>query len=302
MKFQNFKQEVATFNECGYIILKDVVCHEKLLAFKATLTRLTDAVLERASKKLDSEWMRFASIDEKLIELKNNNPDHISLIQRIVSRTPEFFSLSSSMEALPFMRLLYGLDEPSPVYVINNGVVFTCPHDQANTAVSNFETDWHNDVFYTIPNTRFWQIWAPLLHDATIDIGALIVCPGSHKDGVGKQVMNIDVNYNQRYLMQTDVISNYTPKSVPVRLGDMMIFDSRLIHKSGKNSSTKIRCTMLGAYHDVMTPEFSPIGFEYKYYGKTPEAYFYEMFGDEEAKKIMFNDSANPELALKNGV
>jgi len=150
------------FQEHGYIVLQQAISKSLLDAFKETLGKLVDVFFI------------------------------VSVIQRIVSRTPEFFSLSSCINTMPWIKSIYGLDEKSPVYIINNGIVFTCPDDKNNKAVSNFETNWHNDIFYTIPKSHFWQVWVPLLHNATIEIGTLIICPGSHKDKNIKQ--QIDIN------------------------------------------------------------------------------------------------------------
>lgn len=109
-------------------------------------------------------------------------------------------------------------------------------------------------------------------------------------------------NYNNQYTIQPDKLYKYSPESIEVNLGDILIFDSHFVHKSGINSSNLVRCSMLGAYHDALCDEFSPISFECKYYRKTPEGYFYELFGDENAKKIMFDDMASEDLPIKTGV
>lgn len=292
--------EILLFKERGFLVVRNIVPNDLLFGFNQTLERLVnilfEAYLGRSCLKQDM------SCDSKIIALKNVNPHFISKIQRIISRTPEFFALSSCVNIMPFMRSLYNLDEKSPIYIINNGVVFTCPNDSLNKAVSNFETDWHNDIFYTIPNSRFWQVWVPLMHSATTEVGTLMVCPGSHKSGMIKQCIDINASYNNRYFINQEIVDHYSPESVEVNLGDILIFDSYLIHKSGVNASSIVRCSMLGAYHDASSSEFSPISFEYKYHGKTPEGYFYEVFGDEDAKKIMFDDIAGEFLPLKTGV
>lgn len=296
-------EEKILFRERGYIVIKNAFEYEQLIDFQKALENITSVFFERYVQQDNMTNRRsLLNCDEKIIALKNINPKYISIIQRIVSRSPEFFSFSSFTASMKFIRSLYELNETSPVYIVNNGVVFTCPNDQNNQYVSNFEIDWHNDVFYTIPCSKFWQVWVPLLHDATKDIGTLVVCPGSHNDGIGKQRINIDADYNHRYTIDPDSLSRYNPESIELQLGDALIFDSRLIHKSGANTSNNVRCTMLGSYHDATRQEFSPLGFEYKYYGETPEGYFHRLFGDENAKKIMFDDAAALDLPLRNGV
>ena len=296
-------EEHDYFNKNGYFVLENAISKDQLEYFKRTLNKLLDTLVNRADKELKIEKCSDGfSIDQKILYLKNINPEYISTAQRIISRTPEFFAINSAPDPISFMRSLYRLQDNSPVYIINNGIVFTCPNDNNSTATSNFKTDWHNDIFYTIPGSKFWQIWIPLLNNATSEIGTLIVCPGSHKDGVGKQKINIEVNYNNRYTMDQKYLSKYSPKSIQLNLGDILIFDSRLIHKSGENISDKVRCTMLGAYHDATTRDFLPVSFEYKYYNKTPEGYFYEIFRDENAKKIMFDDLVEGNLSFYTGV
>lgn len=292
------QNEIFFFQENGYIILEDVIPFHLLIALKKTLEKLIDHYY---CKHIIS-YQKYLTIDEKIIALKNFDPNVISIIQRIISRTPEFFSISSHCDVVSLMRELYQLTPDSPFYVINNGIVFTCPHDVANSSISNFHTEWHNDVFYTIPNSRFCQVWIPVLNEATPNIGSLIVCPGSQKAGIGKQKINLAANFNNRFTIDADTLTQYTPLSIEVKYGGMMIFDSRLIHRSGNNHSNLVRCTILGAYHDALTEEFSPVSFEYKYYKKTPEGYFYELFKDENAKKVMFEDLAADDLSLKIGV
>jgi ectoine hydroxylase-related dioxygenase (phytanoyl-CoA dioxygenase family) len=292
-------EEKKIYDEQGYVIIKNIIAMEQVLAFREMLNVLVDALLMKASTGREFTSL---SIDEKIITLKNISPDYVSHMQRVVTRSPEFFALTACVPVMTIMRSLYGLSLHSPVYQVNNGVVFTCPNDKANSSISNFETDWHNDVFYTIPGSQFWQVWMPLLNHGNTDIGSLVVCPGSHKDGVGKQHINVEAGYNNRYYIQEEDLSQYKPVSVDVNVGDIMIFDSRLIHKSGSNSSNKVRCTMLGAYHDVLNPAFSPVTMDYKYNGKTPEAYFYELFGDEAAKQIMYDDLAEADLSFKTGI
>jgi len=290
------------FSEKGFLVIKRAFSPEKILAFQRALEKLVNIFLAKIPRTALTENLTTLTCDEKIVLLKNHDANHISIIQRIISRTPEFYALASCDSIIEIIRSVYGLANNSPIYMLNNGIVFTCPNDSNSTAISNFETDWHNDVFYTLPNSRFWQVWVPLLHNATREIGTLMLCPGSHKQGIGMQRINMKADYNHRYTIVPDSLKSFSPISVEVALGDMMIFDSRLVHKSGINNSDFVRCTMLGAYHDASLPEFSPVGFEYKYYGKTPEEYFYENFGGDEVKKIMYANLADDDLARRRGV
>ena len=55
------------------------------------------------------------------------------------------------------------------------------PHDTLVYA------EWHQEIFFSVPESRYIQIWAPLTSDASVGKGALQVCVGSHKHGIIKQ-------------------------------------------------------------------------------------------------------------------
>ena len=190
------------------------------------------------------------------------------------------------------MRDLLDLPEDSPLYLLSNGIVFTNPNDGENKRSSNFELEWHKDTFFTIPKSRFVQFWGPVVNDSAEDIGTLMVCPGSHKHGNGKQRINTDISFNHRFCMAEGEVEKYDHVSVSLELGELMIFDGYLIHASGQNISDKVRMTMIGLCHDASREECEPVSTHYLYHGKTPEQWFYEEYGDESAKKIMFDQLA----------
>ena len=152
--------------------------------------------------------------------------------------------------------------------------------------------DWHTDVFFTIPRSQFFHIWAPFVHDATEELGTILVCPGSHKKEMVKQRIDIKAPYNHRYVVEPHEVDLYQPVHVETKRGNVVLFARDLIHRSGKNISQQVRYSMVGLYHDVAQPHFEPFTTEYKYFGQTPEAYFYEVFGDEDAKSIMYEQAA----------
>lgn len=101
--------------------------------------------------------------------------------------------------------------------------------------------------------------------------------------------------------MDPESIQEAEEKSIEVKLGQALIFDYRLAHRSGENTSDHVRCTMLGLMHNVSNPDFLPVSTHYAYHGLTPEAYFAEIFDSEDARKIA-HEQAAPTGEPKGGV
>ncbi|QLH41525.1 MAG: phytanoyl-CoA dioxygenase family protein [Coxiellaceae bacterium] len=161
------------------------------------------------------------------------------------------------------------------------------PKEKDTKRMSDIELPWHNEIFHTIPRSHFAQIWAPLLHPATEMIGTLVVCPGSHKSGLKKQVFHKEDLFFYRYTIDPAEIAKYQPTSVSMELGQALIFHHALYHRSGTNLSKQTRISITGSYHDIGSPAFKPLAVEYRYYGETPEAYYYELFHDPDAKELI---------------
>ena len=293
------------FEEQGYIVLDNAFDTNDLIGFRKTFRYVLKNVLEQAAKYYPNLNIHLendiADYNKALIDLRFANPEYVSVAQRLISRSPEFFRLSSDPKVFKAIRFIQNLPELSPLYLLSNGVVFTNPNDKGNKRSSNFELDWHQDTFFTIPRSRYVQFWGPLLHDSTEDVGTLVVCPGSHKDGYGKQRIHTDISFNHRYSMALGEADKYDHVSVNLKLGQLLIFHGQLIHASGQNISDKVRVTILGLCHDAARKECVPVSTHYLYYGQTPEAWFYEIYGDEKAKLIM-HEQAAPEGEPVGGI
>jgi hypothetical protein len=65
-----------------------------------------------------------------------------------------------------------------------------------------------------------------------------------------------------------------------MNLGEMMFFSGKLAHRSGTNSSSRVRYSLVGMYHDVSSKSFIAPKIAIEYRQQTPHEYFNEVFPD----------------------
>lgn len=190
-----------------------------------------------------------------------------------LSYTPAFLRLASSRKTSMMANVFLGRNPFEPLYCFSNRCLIQMPGDDSRTY------GWHQEAFYSIPNSRFVQTWAPLVSDTTRENGTIEVCVGSHKGGIVKQYWTEQEGRATQIIVDDELVANYEQRVMEMKLGQMMFFDSRLIHRSGKNTSGKPRYSLVGMYHAI-TPEFKAPKPRFEYRGSTPRDWYNQRFND----------------------
>jgi ectoine hydroxylase-related dioxygenase (phytanoyl-CoA dioxygenase family) len=103
---------------------------------------------------------------------------------------------------------------------------------------------WHQDEWY-FPFDRHPQVglWLAVT-EATLDNGCLWVLPGSHLEPVHEHVADRRPGANYGYV---EIVDHDMADEVPVMMqpGDLLVFHSRLMHRSTDNRSDRIRAAMV---------------------------------------------------------
>ena len=106
---------------------------------------------------------------------------------------------------------------------------------------------WHQDSLYFPfePARPVVGVWLAVT-EATLDNGCLHVLPGSHAEPVHAHVPDRRPGANYGYF---EIVDHDMSGSEPVLMsaGDLLVFDSHLMHRSTDNASSGIRAAMV--YH-----------------------------------------------------
>ncbi|MHB8466768.1 MAG: phytanoyl-CoA dioxygenase family protein [Acidimicrobiales bacterium] len=110
---------------------------------------------------------------------------------------------------------------------------------------------WHQDSYYFPfdPPRPIVGVWLAVT-EATLENGCLHVLPGSHREPVHRHLPDRRPGANYGYV---EIVDHDMDAAVPVLMdpGDLLLFDSHLMHRSTDNESTRIRAAMV--YHYAAT-------------------------------------------------
>jgi phytanoyl-CoA hydroxylase len=114
---------------------------------------------------------------------------------------------------------------------------------------------WHQDSYYFRfdPARPILGVWLAVTA-ATLDNGCLHVVPGSHREPIHDHVPDARPGANYGYV---EIVDHDMTGSVPVLMqpGDLLLFDSHLMHRSTDNVSDGIRAAMVYHYATTGTAE-----------------------------------------------
>jgi len=102
----------------------------------------------------------------------------------------------------------------------------------------------HQDYSFNSGSSNSLSIWIPL-QDTSISEGALLCSAGSHLKGVYE---------NSNGIIDDRHIFDFKP--VPVKLGEALILDQKLVHKSGVNVSDNIRFSVILRFSDLCDTDY----------------------------------------------
>lgn len=116
---------------------------------------------------------------------------------------------------------------------------------------------WHQDSYY-FPFSESHQVGAWLaVTRATIENGCLWVVPGSHREPVHEHVPDDRPNATRAY---TKIVDYDMSTKVPMEMavGDLLLFDSHLMHSSTDNESDEVRAAYVAHYSRAGVEDRTP--------------------------------------------
>ena len=267
------EEQVQSFDENGFLVVDDVFPKEDLHNFDAALHHIVKDVFRHALRVnpdiriSEEDW---EDTDRLFIELINLDKKYLEIIYDTVWQTGPFLSLVSNKNIRNCINQLLCRDSGAPLYGFINRCRMLPPGWYIGSA------EWHQEVFQTVPDSRFLHVWAPLVHNSLKSTGTLDICVGSHKAGIAVQEWREKDNGVSTCTISDATVSNYVQKTIDLDVGQAVVMSGLTIHRSGQNDSDNVRYAIVGVFHDVGDPNFRPVRYDFKYREQTPKEYFHK--------------------------
>ena len=223
------------FRENGYSIAKSIISEKKINAVLETIFRIY-LKYNPSSKLRDlQEPWNSDLFHEEIIKFRKSDPKRFSLLYDSTQTSASIMELLTSELIAKYSANL--LDTKNNELCITEGMIrMDAPGDKRNIA------GWHQEISYLRNNGIV--IWIPL-SDITPDLGPLQVCPKSHHEGELKVVQNKNLPGDVSTVSVDEVgpeyIAKYSIMDVEIKKGDVLFFDTELFHRSGVNTSNRMR-------------------------------------------------------------
>ncbi len=248
------------FDTNGYYIERNVFIENEMqelffLFYDLSINFIDRNKIEIEKKYLDIKNIQYPEhikfLDHIMLTIFNFNKDLIGEIYDTVSYSSTFMRFLGNKKVEKLTQELMGLTNYSSLYGWTNRIRIDPPADERRTY------GWHQEIFYSIPNSKFIQTWCPILRDTTIQNGTIEIKPGSHKEGIPPQTWTEEKGKATQIIIDKNVTDKYKTLKLEMKLGDLLFFNPHLAHKSGHNTTKdEIRFSLVGMWHDTAVHSF----------------------------------------------
>ena len=223
------------FRENGYFIAKSIISEKKINAVLETIFRIYFKYNPSSKLRDLQEPWNSDLFHEEIIKFRKSDPKRFSLLYDSTQTSVSIMELLTSELIAKYSANL--LDTKNNELCITEGMIrMDAPGDKRNIA------GWHQEISYLRNNGLV--IWIPL-SDITPDLGSLQVCPKSHNEGELKVVQNKNLSSDVSTVsvdeIKPEYIAKYSKMDIEIKKGDVLFFNTKLFHRSGVNTSNRIR-------------------------------------------------------------
>ncbi len=227
-------KKLKNFNSNGYLIINDSETKRKALCLKKAIKK----VMLRKLKTLKPDFSEKLDIDSIYNKLHTIDPFLSGGIYDVIRELPEFLDLININSLKVLLKNLFKWKQIHLPYGL-------CQFRIDRPGDTKYHFDWHQDYTFNIISKSAITFWVPLT-DVTLEKGAVRILPGSHKKLLpvkGKACYEPGKNGNASSHLTFKLFNSKASDledssiSVPIKAGQILMFHSHVLHRSGYNQS-----------------------------------------------------------------
>jgi len=238
------QSEIDQFKKNGYLILKSYIHESIIFNLIASIEVMVDKML---SLSKDNDF------SAKVQELENIDHQSVYNIQKTMATSSISVELITEIDLSGLHSILYGVEKKR----IHNHLFQTpiqFPKDK------RFDFSWHQESSSYIGGSKILTCWFPILQKVDSYYGSVEIIPGSHLRGNRESNHKVRSSGLNEWVIIPSEDELEKIMTVEMEPGDVLLFDSDLLHRSVENISDKIRVTGIARTADICSlPRIHPI-------------------------------------------
>lgn len=256
------KEDREAFHKNGVVVLRGFYDVEReIRPIQYAIHQIIGLVIDRHGLAISGREREFspASFDSGYNELIRINRGYGGEVYDLVKQIPAFLRLTSSERSESLFRDLRSTNLAG-IGVGSYGIRIDNPGEE------QFRSQWHQEYLFQPQSVDGIVLWAPLV-EITPEIGPVVYCVGSHRDGLRKCIKHGAYAsktgaYKISLFDEENVVRQY-PKQAPLTSpGDVIVMDYLTIHSSGYNRANRSRWSMQSRYFNFRDPSGMEIGWK----------------------------------------
>ena len=257
------KKNIHFFNDHGFIIVKNLIERKKINLVKESI----DLNLQKYLKK--SKIKKSKDIHHSLLDLRKKNRKNFSyLFDSLQTMNFNYDIMTSENVQKIVSKLLYV--KTNLITLTDVALRLDPPIDKSNTL------GWHQDSSYFRQNNSGKNgivLWTPI-NKLTAKHGFLEFLDKSHRLGplnIKKQKTKKKFSSSKRDIDEKQITNFNKIITYDLQLGDVLLMNLDIVHRSGNNVSSQFRFSLLGRFHNMIKEDFNSGLSIYRYSNKKLE-------------------------------
>ena len=236
-------EEIAFYREHGYVYLEGFYDYEtEIKPIQEDIFRLIGILAEQYDIPLGTRRFSSETFDQGLQYLIKHHRPVVGVLYDAVKKLPNYVRLAAHPLHDIYGRALMG---SRFVGFANRG--YGIRMDNPDEGI--YSTQLHQDYVSQLCSQRGIVTWSPL-RDVTPNLGPVHMYPGSHACGIFPIVKTREGSQGLVVQGAEQIAARFSEVAPLVQIGDCVIMDALMLHKSGTNISSQTRWAMLSRYFD----------------------------------------------------
>ena len=223
------KNQEYDLKQDGFTFLRGFIDKKDLDSIQSYASELLDYL----SFEKGTDFFKL-SLNEKMTYLeKKSRPDFFTFCKEL-SKIPSIYSITGSVISYFDTDKIIG----SQTHYLDSEVFFN------KADVSRLLYDWQSENSY-YPNAKeVLTIWFPWLLPVSKENGTMIMAKGSNKKTFTTTRINKKESVTQMKISEAD-LNEFEKIDCNLSLGDLVVFSSKAVHRSGINKTEEPRVAMV---------------------------------------------------------